>query len=276
MLEFPEVNVLAKQLNETIPGKKIKDAVANYSPHKLVWYSSEPSSYREKLIGKTIEEAYSFGGRLEIKIDDVVLNFNDGINLRFYKKDDKKPVKHQLYLLFDDGSVFAATVTMYAGIWCGKQDEIEDNLYYIAAKKSVSPLSQKFTYEYFKSFINEKTLKMSAKAFLATEQRFPGIGNGVLQDILLNAKIHPKKKINTLTEQQMQDIFQSIKTTLSEMVNAGGRDTEKDLFGSFGGYATKLSKNTVFSLCPNCNIGHIKKENYMGGSIYYCESCQIK
>lgn|GEM_PF-2077218 len=30
------------------------------------------------------------------------------------------------------------------------------------------------------------------KAFLATEQRIPGLGNGVLQDILWTARIHPK------------------------------------------------------------------------------------
>lgn len=38
------------------------------------------------------------------------------------------------------------------------------------------------------------------KAFLAAEQRFPGIGNGVLQDILLESGIHPKRKISTLRD----------------------------------------------------------------------------
>jgi Formamidopyrimidine-DNA glycosylase len=56
-------------------------------------------------------------------------------------------------------------------------------------------------------------------------------------------------------------------------VAGGGRDTERDLFGNWGGYETKLSKNTARSLCPNCG-GAIKKATYMGGSIYYCEHCQ--
>ncbi len=273
MLEFPEVNVLAKQLNETVNGKNIVYAVANSYPHKLAWYFDDPANYCKKLTEKTIDEAYSFGGRLEIKIQDVILNFHDGVNLRFYNKFEKKPIKHQLYLSFDDGSALAATVAMYGGIWCCRPDEIENDIYYKAAKESISPLSDEFNYEYFKTLFNEKSLKMSAKAFLTTEQRIPGLGNGVLQDILLNAKIHPKKKINTLTEEQRQDIFNSIKNTLSEIIDNGGRDTERTLFGDFGGYITKLSKNTIFSPCPNCG-GHIKKENFMGGSIYYCESCQ--
>ena len=48
----------------------------------------------------------------------------------------------------------------------------------------IGALSDAFTLDYFKSLIDEATLKLSVKAFLATEQRIPGIGNGVCQDIL--------------------------------------------------------------------------------------------
>lgn len=100
---------------------------------------------------------------------------------------------------------------------------------------------------------------MSAKGFLATGQRIPGPRNGVLQNILLNAGIHPKKKIHTLSDAQKLRLFDNVKATLAEMVEGGGRDTERDLLGNWGGYETKLSKNTVLSLCRNCG-GAIKKE----------------
>jgi formamidopyrimidine-DNA glycosylase len=57
------------------------------------------------------------------------------------------------------------------------------------------------------------------------------------------------------------------------MLDKGGRDTETDLFGEKGGYHTILSKNTYGQPCPKCG-GEIIKENYMGGSVYYCPSCQ--
>ena len=53
----------------------------------------------------------------------------------------------------------------------------------------------------------------------------------------------------------------------------GGRDTERDLFGRFGGYRTILSKNTSGKPCSTCG-DIIKKEAYLGGSIYYCPTCQ--
>jgi len=96
---------------------------------------------------------------------------------------------------------------------------------------------------------------------------------GVLQDILYNARIHPKKKVKTLTDSDKDNLFNSIKATLAQMTIEGGRDTEKDLFGNFGGYKTKLSKKTVDTRCELCG-SQIKKETYMGGSIYYCEECQ--
>jgi formamidopyrimidine-DNA glycosylase len=54
----------------------------------------------------------------------------------------------------------------------------------------------------------------------------------------------------------------------------GGRDTEKDFFGHNGRYKTILSKNTVKNPCPNCG-NKIVKEQYLGGAVYFCPSCQV-
>jgi formamidopyrimidine-DNA glycosylase len=118
-----------------------------------------------------------------------------------------------------------------------------------------------------------KTSSFSAKAFLATEQRIPGLGNGVLQDILWTAHIHPKCKMGELTEQETQAMFEAVKHVLAAMTAQGGRDTERDLFGQPGGYKTVLSRNTVDTPCPVCGTP-IKKASYLGGSIYTCEGCQ--
>ena len=58
---------------------------------------------------------------------------------------------------------------------------------------------------------------------LATEQRMPGLGNGVLQDILYRARTNPRSKVETLTAQQRKGLFDSVKRTLREMADKGGR-----------------------------------------------------
>jgi len=85
--------------------------------------------------------------------------------------------------------------------------------------------------------------------------------------------VHPKKKVDTLSDKEKATLFDSIKSTLAEMWKQGGRDTELDLFGRPGGYRTILSKNTSGKPCSVCGT-LIKKEAYMGGSIYYCGACQ--
>jgi len=71
---------------------------------------------------------------------------------------------------------------------------------YDIAKARPSPLTDAFDRAYFAALFAVDTPKLSAKAFLATEQRIPGLGNGVLQDILWTARIHPKRKMGELSE----------------------------------------------------------------------------
>lgn len=272
MIELPEAAVLAKQINEIVVGKKIRNVIAVQTQHKLAWYFGNPQEYKSLLTGKVISGAASYGGQVEITAGKAKLLFSDGVNLRYYNKGEKLPDKHQLLLEFDDGSSMVGWVQMYGGLSAFPKGK-NDNKYYLIAKEKPSPLSGDFNENYFKSLFDESTVKLSLKAFLATEQRIPGLGNGVLQDILFNAKMHPKKKAGTLSAADQRILFDSIKNTLSEMTAKGGRDTENDLLGKPGAYKTKLSKNTVGQPCLICST-LIRKEAYLGGSIYYCARCQ--
>jgi len=272
VIELPEAVVLAKQINEIVVGKKIRNVIAVQTQHKLAWYFGNPQEYKSLLTGKVISGAASYGGQVEITAGKAKLLFSDGVNLRYYNKGEKLPDKHQLLLEFDDGSSMVGWVQMYGGLSAFPKGK-NDNKYYLIAKEKPSPLSGDFNENYFKSLFDESTVKLSLKAFLATEQRIPGLGNGVLQDILFNAKMHPKKKAGTLSAADQRILFDSIKNTLSEMTAKGGRDTENDLLGKPGAYKTKLSKNTVGQPCLICST-LIRKEAYLGGSIYYCARCQ--
>jgi len=210
---------------------------------------------------------------VEIRIGDAVALFSDGTVLRFHPRDEQRPQKHQLLIEFEDGTAISASVQMYGGLWCFRDGEFQ-NPYYDAARCKPSPLSDEFDMAYFDRLITSSDAqKLSAKAFLATEQRIPGLGNGVLQDILYKAGIHPKRRIGTLADNERNTLFHSVKSTLKEMTEQRGRDTTRDLFGRPGGYRTRLSQNTLDKPCPICG-GTIVKQPYMGGSIYFCDGCQ--
>lgn len=210
---------------------------------------------------------------VEARAGKAVLLFGDGVVLRYHEPGEALPRKHQLLIGFEDGSVLTASVQMYGGLWCFPCGKME-NPYYDAAREKPSPLTDQFDEAYLGDVISSaRNRNLSAKGLLATEQRIPGLGNGTLQDLLLAAGIHPKRKVDTLGRPEEERLFHAVKRTLAEMTRLGGRNTERDLFGVPGGYRTKLSKNTVGGPCPECGAV-IQKEAYMGGSIYFCPGCQ--
>ena len=271
MIELPEAVVLAEQISTTLKGKRIKKATANHSPHKFAWYTGDPGNYHNLLAGKTIRVATAHGGCVEINADDMILLVST--SLHYHAEGDKPPHKHQLLLEFEDSTAMSATIHMWGGLFCYKDGENGGFADYHRAKQRPSPLSDAFDKAFFDSLFDADSGKLSAKAFLATEQRIPGLGNGVLQDILWTARIHPKRKMASLSDAEKDKIYDAVKSVLKAMTDQGGRDTERDLFGRLGGYKTVLSKNTVDKPCPRCGT-LIKKEAYMGGSIYYCGGCQ--
>lgn len=273
MMELPEALTIAGQLNETVRGKRIAGVEAAHTPHKLAWYYGDPKKYADLLGGKTIVRADAHGGLVEIQAGKADILYGEGVNLRFIGPGVARPAKRQLLIEFADRSALCASVQMYGGMGCFLDGEM-DNKYYRVAKEKPSPFSPAFDEAYFDRLISAPEAgKLSLKAFLATEQRIPGLGNGVLQDILFNARMHPKKKVLTLSAKDRKTLFKALRTTLSAMAGRGGRDIETDLFGRPGGYKTVLSKNTADKPCPVCG-GPIKKEAYLGGSVYYCGACQ--
>lgn len=273
MIELPEALSLADQMTERLKGRRIRSAVANSSQHKFTWFYGEPEKYADILAGGIIGPTRAFGGNVETEIGDYTLLIHDGATPRLYSYGEKRPDKHQLLIEFDDDSALIVTVRMYGGIYLSPKGE-DDNQYRVAAKTKPSPLSDEFTWSYFCRLIEyEGFVKHSVKAFLATEQRIPGLGNGVLQDILWNAGVHPKAKMGYIGVQDLANIYQIIKALILEMTIKGGRDTEKGLLGENGGYHTQMGKNTVGNPCPKCG-SEILKQTYMGGSIYFCPGCQ--
>lgn len=272
MIEIPESATISKQGINILVGKRIAKVVQATSPHKFTWYNGDPALYPDILVDREIELLRGHGAFVDILCDNnTTLSVGDGTNLKYYPAFEKHPAKHQLLIEFDDKSFIAFTISMYGAIYAYAGDL--DNSYHKGSLNSVSPLDEAFGEQYFDSIFKNAKRDMSIKALLATEQRIPGLGNGVLQDILFNAGMHPKRKISTISDFERGDLFHSLKVTLHSMTDKGGRNTEKDFYGNFGGYGCILSKNTYKEPCPNCG-SNIVKEAYMGGTVYYCPYCQ--
>lgn len=272
MIELPEALVRAKELKENLTGKVVQKVYGPSSEHKFCWFYGDVETYEKQLKGKPVLNAKGFGIFVEVEFsDDTRLCFNDGTVSRLIPLEEAPPKKYQLLIVFTDGYSLVFTVSMYGAIVCC-QGEYE-NEYYQKSIQGMLLLSDSFDEAYFKAVLRSVKQNMSVKAFLATEQRFPGLGNGTLQDILFCSKLNPKRKIESLSEEEIQRLHFCIKDVLKDMVKGGGRDTEKNIFGQPGGYQTLLSRNSYAKGCSACG-GRIIKEAYLGGTVYYCPGCQ--
>ncbi len=273
MLELPEVITLSRQANGALSGKTITQVFNATKPHKFTFYNNDPLEYGELLVGKTVLSSKGYGMFVDFFLSaDMLMNIGDGTIVRYYSAEEKIPANYQLMLTFDDESFLVFTVAMYGFISVYPDGNV-DNKYYRLSRESISPLSDDYTPEQFDKLFASAKKSLSAKALLATEQRIPGVGNGVTQDILFNARINPKQKVLLLPDSGKETLFNSLKETLSDMTLKGGRDTQPDLYGNSGGYNTILSSKTWKNPCPRCG-STIIKEAYLGGSVYYCPECQ--
>lgn len=135
----------------------------------------------------------------------MLLILTDGVNLRYFAPGERLPAKHQLLIGFEDESCLVASVRMYGGLWCFPNEGFDAPIsaYYEAAKNKPQVMSEEFSKEYFMELINAEDAqkKTGQKLFWLPNKPYP-VSNGVLQDILYNARIHPKTKINALSTEK--------------------------------------------------------------------------
>lgn len=274
MIELPEAAALAAQAATTLVGRTVLEAEVNHSPHKLTWFAGDATSYRDRLVSRTVTGASGVAGHVQLDLGDWRLLLNDGAYPRWYAPGEPLPAKHQLRLDLDDGSALVVSVAMHGGIqvFAGGTNQ---NPYYLAARTKPSPLTSTFDEDWFGSLLAaDGADRLSAKAFLATEQRIPGLGNGVLQDILWTARVHPRRKVGAMSDAERAALYDAVVGTVRAMTDGGGRDTERTLFGRPGGYPTVMSRSTLELPCPRCG-GRRVKEAYLGGAVYFCPGCQV-
>lgn len=273
MIELPEAVTYAAGLDAALRGRVVVGAHAAASPHRFAFYSGDPRSYRDRLVGCRPGGVLARGGLVLVDLGDGEhLVLNDGAYPRLHAPGARVPDRHQLRIDLDDGAVVTVTVQMYGGLHL--VDLADADPYVRAALTCPSPVSEGFDEAWVAGlWAQDGVERGSVKAFLATQQRIPGVGNGVLQDVCWAARVHPRRAVATLDADARAGLIRALRSTLAAMVAGGGRDTERGLTGEPGGYRTVLSRRTLELPCPRCG-GRVAKQSYLGGAVYACTGCQ--
>jgi formamidopyrimidine-DNA glycosylase len=275
MIELPEALVIAKQMSKELKGKRIAFGNRGNAAHKFAFSSGSSAEYEEIFQGKRIGETKGHGSAILAPIEPgyMLVLGGGGERILFHQDERTLPKKHHFLLHFVDSTYLTVTVQGWGNTLLLPQAEAGAHLH--VQKDRIPPLDDGFTWDYFLRLFDlvERDSATSIKYFIISEPGVWGIGNGYLQDILFQARIHPRRKVVDVDEREKHALYEAIVRTLKQAVALGGRDTECDLYGNRGGYVSILSSKAKGQPCPECGTP-IEKIQYLGGSCYLCPSCQ--
>jgi formamidopyrimidine-DNA glycosylase len=270
MPELPEITLIARQMNKEITGKRISD-VESRQPKNL---NMPVAKFVKTAEGKTVKTVTSKGKWIFIKLDlAYYMLINRGMNadLLHFTPNQKLPPKYQFKLTFSDKTGFTIQFQWFGYIHLVPEKDLTKHK--LTARLGISPTDEKFTIEHFEKLLANR--KARIKNFLLNQKNIAGIGNVYIQDILFRAKLHPNRKISTLTEKEITNLYNAIQTILNHSIKLGGLAYEKDFYGQKG----KLTINEFLvgyktgKPCPICKTPIIKIKTGSTSS-YTCPKCQ--
>jgi formamidopyrimidine-DNA glycosylase len=275
MIELPEATTIARQLTAELTGRRIAEATHGNATHKFAFRSDTEDAHAAVLAGQPVGASVPHGSNLFVDVGEehrIVLG-GGGERILLHGADAKLPKKYHLYLRFDDDTQLTVSVQGWGSVDVLTHDEIAAHQYY--GRSDPSPVGEVFTKAYFLGLFDAlgPEEKRSVKYFVISEPGVLGVGNGYLQDILLRARLHPRRRAVSLTHEERNGLFGAVREILSTAIERGGRDSERDVFNRPGGYARVLHSKMVGEPCPQCATS-VEKIQFLGGACYVCPACQ--
>jgi len=270
MPELPEITVLASQMDKETAGKRIAECEVK-QPKNLNMPAKE---FTQTIKGKTINQVSSCGKWLFIKLGAthfMLVNLGMGAELTYFTPNQKLPEKYQFKLAFSDGTGFTAHFWWFGYVHLVAEKDLSSHN--MTARLGKSPTDETFTLDYFRKLLAKK--KTGVKTFLLDQKNVAGIGNVYIQDILFKAKLHPNRKISTLSEKETEELYDAVGDVLRRGIELRGLAYEKDFYGQRGKFTGDdfLVGYKHGKPCPQCGTTIVKIRTGSTSS-YICPKCQ--
>jgi formamidopyrimidine-DNA glycosylase len=271
MPELPEVESLAAFLRERAVGHAIaRIDVAAISALKT--YDPPITA----LSGLSITGVARHGKFLDLDVDGIhlVIHLARAGWLRWQEQVPTKPVRPggknplALRVHLDDGAGFDLTE---AGTKKGLAIYVVNDPAAVPGVASLGPdpLAGDFTIETLKGIVEGRRTQI--KGLLRDQKIIAGIGNAYSDEVLHVAKMSPFKMASSLTDEEIQTLYDAIGGTLRDAVERSAGLAAGDL---------KAEKKTGLRVhgrtgqkCPVCG-DTIREVSFADRSLQYCPTCQ--
>ena len=271
MPELPEVETIKEDLRGLVVGSKIERAdvldpslVENPSTGEFVGW----------LEGVVITGARRRAKHLIIELDSgdsLVFQLKIGGQILLVPPVEEPETALMLVLHLDgERKLFLRDETGFTRARLLDSGELEERL----SSLGPEPLEKEFRWDYLPDRIGSRRAQI--KPLLLDQKVVSGIGNIYVDEILYDARLHPRRKANTLSEGEWKALYDAIRSNLEAGVEHRGTTVRlfRDVLDRPGEHQNYLR---VFEKhgqpCPGCE-GEVVREKVSGRPSHFCPECQ--
>ena len=274
MPELPEVETIRRSLEEKISGLTITSV--DIYLEKIVKEPTSVEVFKERVTGKRIEKLDRIGKYLLLHLSDgyvMVIHLRmTGRLLYVAQYEDVTKHTHLIFHVSNSYHLRFVDIRQFGTIYILKEDELKTIKG--LAVLGPEPLSDNFTAGFLSEKLHKKAKKI--KQVLLEQDVVSGLGNIYADEVLFEAGILPDRKANTLTENEINRLYQSIVEVIKEAICHRGTSFRDyvDGDGEKGDHQNHLKVyQKTNQPCSRCQC-HIKKEKIAGRSSHFCPGCQ--
>jgi formamidopyrimidine-DNA glycosylase len=279
MPELPEVEVLRRDLEKEVVGKKIKSVEVTGT--RSVRRHKNKKEFISLLEGRKIVSVQRRGKYLVIRLDGpealIVHLGMSGQLLRAKSAREKAPKHTHVVIHFTQGGLMRfVDPRTFGEMFVTKYDELEQQVEELA-HLGLDPLETALSWDRFGRMLAERKSKL--KPLLMDQKFIAGIGNVYSDEILFEAGLKWERQSDSLSQQEVRRLYRAISETLQGAVKYRGSSLADegyvDLFGKPGEYQ---DHHQVYGRegesCNRCRRP-IHRARYSNRSTFYCDACQV-
>ena len=272
MPELPEVTVISEDVAALAVGREILRAGV-FRPDVT---NVEQREFGRRLLGRTLRGTGRRGKIIVLDFGDVVGLVHLVISGRVLRLPEWREPDRMNTAVLEFGGEGEPVVLAFTRLWLGYFDLYQpgaEDGHPLISRLGPDPFSEEFTVEYLASALSRNA---GIKGLLLDQSVVAGLGNIYVDEVLFSAGVHPTRKANTLTAEEIQDIHAATRDILGRAIELRGTtfDSYHDAFGETGKFQHQLKVFTrTGEPCQRCGT-QIVKSRVAGRGTYSCPACQ--
>jgi formamidopyrimidine-DNA glycosylase len=279
MPELPEIEVLRRDLEKEIVGRRIKDVEVRPGTNamKVISRHGRRKDFQDLLLGAKVERIDRRGRALLLELDNARTLVYElgraGQLLKTSASDDVATHTHIVIAFTIGGHLRFSDPSKESEVYVAPSGEVAE---LTDTKGAIDPLEQPLAWHHFSSLLEER--KTGLKELLMDDGFIVGLGDIYTDEILFASGLRYDHPSNKLSSQDVRRLYRALMEILQESVKARGTSWGEspftDLQGDPGQYQLELKVyDREGEFCRRCR-NDIVKEPYGGSYTYFCPQCQ--